>query len=230
MRVRSMDQAGNVDATPVRHTWVVTALTTEGEDGRAAEERFRADVDTGLGGRDAPLSTASGPDLQPLPLESSGGTTSGGGSGVLADLREWFDDAADLAEDYILATVGITIGAVSIVVIVCAWVCLVCRKSRSVRLSERLVDLEHQLTTVRRGQLVNGGEGLADGDLDTCHIASVLDASLPANCRRFSYKELSDATSEFRDANVLGEGGFGKVYHGVLKDGTQVAVKKLDKG
>ena len=27
--------------------------------------------------------------------------------------------------------------------------------------------------------------------------------------------------------NIIGEGGFGKVYHGELNDGTQVAVKLL---
>jgi hypothetical protein len=31
----------------------------------------------------------------------------------------------------------------------------------------------------------------------------------------------------FADENVIGEGGYGIVYHGVLENGTQVGVKNL---
>jgi hypothetical protein len=47
---------------------------------------------------------------------------------------------------------------------------------------------------------------------------------------RLTYKELSIATSNFRDENVLGQGGFGKVYKGVLpSSGQEVAVKCITK-
>jgi hypothetical protein len=41
--------------------------------------------------------------------------------------------------------------------------------------------------------------------------------------RRFTYKELEMITNSFQ--RVLGRGGFGYVYEGVLEDGRQVAVK-----
>ncbi|XP_057508802.1 LEAF RUST 10 DISEASE-RESISTANCE LOCUS RECEPTOR-LIKE PROTEIN KINASE-like 1.2 isoform X1 [Actinidia eriantha] len=43
----------------------------------------------------------------------------------------------------------------------------------------------------------------------------------------FSYHELEEATNNFDPSKELGDGGFGTVYHGKLKDGREVAVKRL---
>ncbi|TYG74548.1 hypothetical protein ES288_D04G191200v1 [Gossypium darwinii] len=46
--------------------------------------------------------------------------------------------------------------------------------------------------------------------------------------RKFSYKELRLATSNFADEGLLGEGGFGKVYLGFLRDiSSNIAVKRV---
>jgi hypothetical protein len=50
--------------------------------------------------------------------------------------------------------------------------------------------------------------------------------NLPGMPLRFSYGDLCRATKNF--STKVGEGGFGSVYIGVLPDGTQVAVKKLE--
>ncbi|KAF1888691.1 hypothetical protein Lal_00036732 [Lupinus albus] len=46
----------------------------------------------------------------------------------------------------------------------------------------------------------------------------------------FTYEELSEATNGFSAQNMLGEGGFGCVYKGLLIDGREVAVKQLKIG
>ncbi|KAJ1428484.1 putative serine/threonine-protein kinase [Sesbania bispinosa] len=54
------------------------------------------------------------------------------------------------------------------------------------------------------------------------------DASAPLKLQRFSYKDLKQATNGFDTANVIGKGGSGTVFRGILKDGKLVAIKRLD--
>ena len=42
------------------------------------------------------------------------------------------------------------------------------------------------------------------------------------------YKILEKGTNNFGDDNLLGKGGFGRVYKTLLEDNTVAAVKKLD--
>ncbi|BAU01449.1 protein NSP-INTERACTING KINASE 1-like [Vigna umbellata] len=50
------------------------------------------------------------------------------------------------------------------------------------------------------------------------------------NLKRFQLRELQIATNNFSNKNILGKGGFGHVYKGILPDGTLVAVKRLKDG
>jgi serine/threonine protein kinase len=55
---------------------------------------------------------------------------------------------------------------------------------------------------------------------------STMDTSA-LSVKTFSLSEIEKATDRFSSQRVLGEGGFGRVYHGRLNDGTDVAVKLL---
>ncbi|XP_062218273.1 cold-responsive protein kinase 1-like isoform X2 [Phragmites australis] len=47
------------------------------------------------------------------------------------------------------------------------------------------------------------------------------------NIKRYTYNEIVRSTENFNPSNKIGQGGFGSVYKGRLKDGTIVAVKVL---
>ncbi|KAL2644414.1 hypothetical protein R1flu_012001 [Riccia fluitans] len=53
---------------------------------------------------------------------------------------------------------------------------------------------------------------------------------IPSVAHVFTLKEMRKATDNFSPDNLIGEGGFGQVYRGVLSDGKVVAVKKMDPG
>ncbi|KAG8388796.1 hypothetical protein BUALT_Bualt02G0162400 [Buddleja alternifolia] len=48
--------------------------------------------------------------------------------------------------------------------------------------------------------------------------------------RSFAYGELALATNNFNSSSLVGEGGYGKVYKGILADGTAVAIKRAQEG
>ncbi|XP_021298200.1 putative receptor-like protein kinase At1g80870 [Herrania umbratica] len=54
------------------------------------------------------------------------------------------------------------------------------------------------------------------------------DSSAPLKLQRFCYKELKNATNDFDDANIIGKGGSGTVFRGIVRDGKLFAIKRLD--
>ncbi|XP_010540934.1 PREDICTED: receptor-like serine/threonine-protein kinase ALE2 [Tarenaya hassleriana] len=52
-------------------------------------------------------------------------------------------------------------------------------------------------------------------------------AACALSVKTFTLSELENATYNFSSKRILGEGGFGRVYHGTMEDGAEVAVKLL---
>ncbi|KAJ7949957.1 Kinase family protein [Quillaja saponaria] len=55
-------------------------------------------------------------------------------------------------------------------------------------------------------------------------------AIVTKNLRLFSYNALRSATRNFHPLTRIGRGGYGVVHKGVLRDGTEVAIKSLSMG
>ncbi|WVZ72479.1 hypothetical protein U9M48_020931 [Paspalum notatum var. saurae] len=62
-------------------------------------------------------------------------------------------------------------------------------------------------------------------------VTIIVDQYDPEVClghlKRYAFKELRASTNNFNSKNILGEGGYGIVYKGYLRDGSVVAVKRL---
>ncbi|GMI67100.1 hypothetical protein like AT3G26700 [Hibiscus trionum] len=101
------------------------------------------------------------------------------------------------------AILGGAAGAVALVVIVglLIWFCLFHKRDVS-RTSET---------------------GSSDPSVQGRHIGVQLSLR---EARHFELRELSSATKDFSQRNLIGEGKFGEVYKGLLQDGVLVAIKK----
>ncbi|XP_027346905.1 proline-rich receptor-like protein kinase PERK12 [Abrus precatorius] len=70
-----------------------------------------------------------------------------------------------------------------------------------------------------------------NANVSTKHVGAPLDSVQPKSAQIvFTYDKVMEITNAFSSQNVIGEGGFGCVYKGLLPDGKAVAVKQLKAG
>lgn len=58
------------------------------------------------------------------------------------------------------------------------------------------------------------------------HGSTTISSDAACNCRYFSLAEIKQATKNFDESHVIGVGGFGKVYRGVIDGDVKVAIKR----
>ncbi|KAJ7955792.1 Protein kinase family protein [Quillaja saponaria] len=76
-------------------------------------------------------------------------------------------------------------------------------------------------------QCPNGS--LGDENDESFKILPLMESPQRPTWKCFSFEEILDATNGFSCENLVGKGGYAEVYKGTLKDGEEIAVKRLTK-
>ncbi|KAL1535167.1 putative serine/threonine-protein kinase pbl21 [Salvia divinorum] len=92
---------------------------------------------------------------------------------------------------------------------------------------EGILDYDEELS-LRSMEKIVDAKGKGSGKVEEEEGGRRRDPKKGNMARSFTFKELTAATQNFKDANMIGEGGFGNVYKGRLECGTVVAVKQLN--
>lgn len=61
------------------------------------------------------------------------------------------------------------------------------------------------------------------------HFAASISVKIDG-VKDFTFEEMALATQNFDNSSLVGRGGYGKVYKGILADGTVVAIKRAQEG
>jgi serine/threonine protein kinase len=115
--------------------------------------------------------------------------------------------------------IGVSVGAVSSTMLVLGLsTCLVLRRRRNQAENKTLEESRRQ-------------QELEEGDFFDDEAEMEDDFEKGTGPKQFRYGELAIATDNFADERKLGEGGFGSVYRGFLKEpGLDAAIKRMCKG
>ncbi|XP_072962744.1 probable receptor-like protein kinase At5g24010 [Typha angustifolia] len=120
---------------------------------------------------------------------------------------------------YVAAVIGSVLGCLVVVGIILGVLIVFCR-SRAAKTAPKANETPMSWSPYR------------DRGVNSVNPSSTTNGSAPTASPRLnlglliSFDRISSATGGFDEYNVIGVGGFGKVYKGVLTDGTKIAVKR----
>ncbi|KAJ8534617.1 hypothetical protein K7X08_016345 [Anisodus acutangulus] len=114
-----------------------------------------------------------------------------------------------------------------VLLVVCCGALVVLLKCRRIgRPSNAVGPVFTQSMHKRSGKGIGSTMSSSPDSSTSVSLISDMPASI-LSVKTFTLAELERATDKFSLERVLGEGGFGRVYHGILEDRTEVAVKVL---
>ncbi|KAB2000164.1 hypothetical protein ES319_D12G213100v1 [Gossypium barbadense] len=123
-------------------------------------------------------------------------------------------------------SVGLIVGIAVLIVLLAIGLLIVCR-----RYCPRLISEQHllQKSVPENSTAGLSSEILTNPNCSSGHVfeSSKSEVQILPSCRSFSLEELKEATNNFDSSAFLGEGSYGKIYKGLLKNGTQVAIRCL---
>ncbi|KAI7725648.1 hypothetical protein M8C21_001673, partial [Ambrosia artemisiifolia] len=114
------------------------------------------------------------------------------------------------------AVVGVVLACVAV------WVLVVKRRDHEARSG---LPTSASLPYVTKSS--GGGGSMTGSGRESASLSFRSTIAYNGSAKTFSLTDIEKATDNFNESGVLGEGGFGRVYSGVLEDGTKVAVKVL---
>lgn len=123
--------------------------------------------------------------------------------------------------------VGISIASAMILVGLITLIILKRKRAQNMLLIRRTADTRASRagTAERSQEILLSGQLMSSKRDYSGETKNLDDVELPI----YDLYTLAVATNNFDEANKLGQGGFGRVYKGVLLDGQEVAVKRLSK-
>ncbi|XP_057835413.2 uncharacterized protein LOC131045786 isoform X34 [Cryptomeria japonica] len=126
-------------------------------------------------------------------------------------------------------TIAVVALSSAIAMIIClgtVWIIILkCRNQNRPTLA--VVEPTHVPSSTKRS--ATGGGSILSGSMESSTSMSFVSsmATYTGSAKTFTSAEIEKATDRFNPQKILGEGGFGRVYQGLLEDGTKVAVKVL---
>lgn len=123
-------------------------------------------------------------------------------------------------EKKIVLLVGVIAGIFVIIVLLAFGLLMVCKRYCHLGISE-----QHLLHKAAQEKSVTGFSSEILSNASFISEAANLGIQGRPACRSFTIEELKEATNNFNNSAILGDGSHGKLYRGTLENGTQVAIR-----